>query len=112
MSNFSLMYPRCAALGLIVIHDGPGYDELDVEKKLGPTRFANLMAKIERVFCCNHAKYPGGAGFFQPTKDANGNPLPSPTHRVTGYEVHCIYAEDLEAFLAMETARAIREEGK
>lgn len=94
MSNFPLMYPHCAALKLRVIDAGPGFDELDVEQALGLKRFAALMKSVSRVFVCNHAKY--SATFPQPTGEA------LKSHRVRGYEVHCVYAEDLEKFLAAE----------
>lgn len=87
MNTFPMMYPHCAALGLRVIDAGPGFDELEVEKALGPERFAALMKTVKQVFCANHAKY--------------SETVPN-SHRIQGYEVHCIYAEDLENFLAKE----------
>ena len=81
------MFPRAHALGLRIIDAGPGFDELEVEAKLGPERFAALMKGVKEVFCCGHASYPE-------TK--------ADSHRIAGYEVHCIYARDLEAFLTQE----------
>ncbi len=84
MNNFALTYPHCAALEIIpVIHAGPGFDVLDLEEKLGKDRFQKLEAKLTRVFVANHRHYPEG-------------------HALAGYEVHCVYAEDLEKFLAQE----------
>ena len=88
MANyFAAQYPLAAALEIPVIDAGPGFDELSLEAKLGPTRFAKLMHGVKEVFCCNHACYP--------------ETVPD-SHRIQGYEVHCCYAEAVEAFLQAE----------
>lgn len=97
MSTFPLIHPHAHALGLRVIDAGPGYDELEVEAALGPVRFASLMQGVKQVFVCGHASYP--AECFK--GDVN-KPENAPTHRIAGYEIHCIYARDLEAFLSQE----------
>lgn len=85
------MYPRCATLNLQFVqapgasaNELPGFDDEMVLKALGQTRYNNLMATVKNVFVCAHRSY-GKA----PT-----------TGKPTGTEVHCIYAKDLEAFLA------------
>jgi hypothetical protein len=84
MSQFPILYPHAAALGLPIVDDGPGFDVLELEAKLGVDRFQKLMAGVEHVFCSSRAgHYP---------KD----------HALTGYEVHCVYARDLEDFLSKE----------
>lgn len=83
MNTHALMYPLCAALGLPIVHAGPGYDVLDLEAKLGPGRFAALMKTVKEVFCANHRAYPQD-------------------HELAGCEVHCVYARDLETFLSEE----------
>lgn len=96
--HFKAMYPLSTALGLEPVETGPkqrignelhstqshpGFDADEVEKAIGAERFKKLMTGIKEVFCCNHRHYPEG----HPTMPA-------------GYEVHCIYAWDLENFLA------------
>jgi hypothetical protein len=83
MNNFALMYPLAAALGLPVIDAGPGFDMLDLAAALGLERLAQLIDSLDRYFVANHRKYPDD-------------------HEFAGKEVHCVYAEDLEAFLAKE----------
>jgi len=78
--NFAAMYPLSAKLGIEVVDAGPGFDELELENALGEKRFAALAKTVKSVFSCNHAKYPAG-------------------HQLAGYEVHCFYAKDVEAFL-------------
>jgi hypothetical protein len=77
--NFSATFPRSVALGLRPVSTGPGvahpgFDQDDVQVKLGNTRFNNLMATVSSVFSCGH-RTEGGV------------------------ELHAIYASDLEAFL-------------
>lgn len=92
--NFLSQFPKSArpvakgglALQPVVTGDSQhsGFDENEVKAALGAARFNNLMALIAAgkngysgaVFSCGHAK------------DAKG------------VEVHCIYASDLELFLA------------
>lgn len=83
--NFAAQYPLSAALGLKVVDAGPGFDSLELEDVLSPDRFAMLMNSVQQVFCCNHAKYPKG-------------------HEHAGYEVHGVYAADLEKYLESEDA--------
>jgi hypothetical protein len=97
MSNFPLMYPHAAALGLRVIDAGPGFDELEVEAKLGQERFQKLMDGVKEVFCCGHAHYGKEFPEVNPNSQAE-----AASHRLRGYERHCIYARDLEAFLSQE----------
>lgn len=87
MNYLAAQFPLAMALGLPVIDAGPGFDELEVEEKLGSDRFTALTKGLTRVFCSNHAKY--------------ADTVPG-SHRIAGYERHCIYAEDLERFLAQE----------
>jgi hypothetical protein len=92
--NFVSQFPKSAApvakggLALVPATVGDvqhqGFDENDVKAVLGNTRFNNLMTAIiggkpysGAVFCCGHAKDPK-----------------------TGVEHRCIYASDLELFLA------------
>lgn len=81
------LYPLSFALGVKPVGTGAashaGFDERDVEAKLGATRFTNLMAKVKSVFSIGHDKYPGNYAVAYKR----------------GCEVHCIYADDLEAFL-------------
>jgi hypothetical protein len=81
--TFAVMHPLSAALELPVIDAGPGFDVLDLEARLGPTRFNKLMAGLKQVFVANHRTYPDG-------------------HELAGYETHCVYVEDVEAFLTRE----------
>lgn len=62
----------------------PGYDAEDVQAALGPTRFAVFQSLVKRVFSCGHRKW--ASTHADPTK-ANA-------------EVHCYFAEDVEAFIA------------
>jgi hypothetical protein len=48
--NFAAMHPFSSALGLKVIHAGPGFDSLELEKALGKERFAALMKEVTQVF--------------------------------------------------------------
>ena len=78
--TFGAQYPLLMALQIPVIDAGPGFDALDLEAKLGPTRFASLMSGVKQVFCCAHRTYPAG-------------------HELAGSELHCV-----EAFLEQEAA--------
>lgn len=99
MNNLNVFYPRAMALGLKVQDAGPGFDELEVEAKLGPDRFKKLMQGVEEVFVCNHAHYgKTDSGVAEPTGDD------CKTHRLVGYEVHCVYLRDLEKFLTAEVS--------
>jgi len=53
---FAMMYPLSAALKIPVIDAGPGFDVLDLEARLGPERFKQLMGSLKQVFCANHRK--------------------------------------------------------
>jgi hypothetical protein len=80
--DFAARYPKSVALGLRPA-DGihPGFEDVEVEKALGPERYKALMKGVQQVFCCGHRHY--GAG-----------------HPRAGYEVHVVYADDVEKFLA------------
>jgi hypothetical protein len=82
---FHDMFPLCAALHLPLVGSAtanhPGYDEEELEVKLGPERFAKLQKSLTEVFCCGHRHYAAD----HPTR--------------AGCEVHCIWAKDLEKFL-------------
>ena len=84
---FRSMYPLSHALGLKLVsvdgYDHEGFDVDEVEKRLGPQRFAALLAGLKNVFSCGHRKWPGNH--------------PDPIRR--NCEVHCVYASDVEAFL-------------
>lgn len=100
LERFISMFPLSCALGLEPVPAGDlGFDELDVQAKLGPDRFAKLMSGVTHVFCCGHAKYPAGH-----TKPGVLHPADHPTLAnqpvdLEDYEVHCIYANDIESFL-------------
>lgn len=83
MNLHEIKYPKSSALKLPVVDAGPGYDILTLREALGETRLNALIDSVDSVFCANHAKYP---------KD----------HELCGYEVHCVYAQDLETFLETE----------
>lgn len=95
---FKARYPLSAALGLVPVStavgvEHPGADEDDVRAKLGTSRFVMLMLKVTHVFSCGHRKYV--AGTTRPSvNDDQGKPVD-----LGGYEVHCIYLDDIEAFL-------------
>lgn len=75
--GFKAQFPKSVKLGLgPVVGGAPGFDQDDVRKMLGQARFNKLMAKVKSVFSCGH--------------------------RVddTGVEIHCLYAQDVESFLA------------
>lgn len=80
-------FPLSAALGVkpVATASGnhPGFDMDEVQKKLGNTRFQNLMAKVKAVFSCGHRHWP------------SDHPMPERRNA----EVHCVYADDLEQFL-------------
>lgn len=97
MNTLAAMYPLSSALGLRVIDAGPGFDELELEAALGLERFQKLMAGVKEVFCCGHAHY--GKDFPEVNPNTPSEPA---THRLRNYEVHCIYARDLEKFLSQE----------
>lgn len=85
------MYPRCAALNIQFVQapgstgsELPGFDDEVVLTAIGQVRYGNLMAKVKNVFVCAHRSYGR-----TPT-----------TGKPSGTEVHCIYAKDLESFLA------------
>lgn len=79
--NFAATYPKSVAAGLRPV-DGihPGFEDVDVKKAIGDVRYAALMATVKSVFCCGHRHYEVG----QP---------------LSGYEVRCLYADDVEKFL-------------
>lgn len=87
------MYPRCAALKLQFVqspsgsnNEMPGFDDEEVLRALGQTRYNALMAYVATasgVFVCGHRNYG--------KSPATGKPA--------GTEVHCIFAKDLEMFL-------------
>ena len=85
--EFQNQYPLSVKLGLepveTVSGSHPGFDSLEVARILGAVRYAALASKIEAVFCCGHATYPPN----------------HPDKALIGMERHCIYADDLEAFL-------------
>lgn len=75
------IYPKSAALGLKFVSTGKdvdvaGFDEDEVKKALGATKFNSLLNKLTHVFNVGHRK-----------RDDGTNP-------------NAIYATDLEAFLA------------
>lgn len=101
--NFKATYQRADALGLIPVSTFPGvehagFDIDEVEKALGPERFQAFMAGTDyssgvgqrpgpiQVFSCGHRNWP------------TDHTVPSRR----GCEVHCVYAADLEQFLASE----------
>ena len=103
--NFKAMYARAAALGLKPVQTASdvqhaGFDIDEVQKALGAARFAKLIEGKSytsgvpvgrapgaiQVFSCGHRSWPGDHA--EPHKQ--------------NAEVHCIYAQDLEQFLAEE----------
>ena len=94
LERFISMFPLSCALGLEPVPAGDlGFDELEVEEKLGSERFTKLMSGVTHVFSCGHAKYPAGHTKLGVVDD-KGKPVD-----LGGYEVHCLYASDLENFL-------------
>lgn len=90
LGQFARQFPRCAALPIVPVSpDGKnfadGYDADDVQGLLGTTRYNKLIAQyVKHVFCCAHRLWPKNHAEIQKR----------------GAEVHCIYAADLEKFLA------------
>jgi hypothetical protein len=93
-----------AKLGLLPVKQGqsehPAVDERDVLQKIGKQRFANLMKAVTKdssVLSCGHATYPAGYTRDDITfEDAHGKQQPVD---LGGYEVHCIFLNDIEKFL-------------
>ncbi len=80
MSKPITAYPRCQALNLAFVSNGPGeYEGFCLEElaKVIPDQVEALNAFLadKHVFCCGHRTDPNGP------------------------ESHCVYAADLEAFL-------------
>ena len=77
--DLAMQYPLSAALGLKSVPDAQGFDMLELESHLGTKRFQKLRSALKRDFVCGHRNYPSG--------------------EFAGTEVHCAYAQDVEAFL-------------
>jgi hypothetical protein len=97
--NFAAMYPLSTHLGLVPVSTGKevehaGFDIDEVEKALRPERFQKFAATLKRVFSCGHRNWP-----------ADHRPDEHPEAYKNNCEVHCVYAEDLEDFLASERAQ-------
>jgi len=106
--GFAGRYPLSVALNLLPVSTFPGvehegFDIDEVSAALGATRFQKfLSAKIYnagvpagraagelQVFSCGHRKWPH-----------QGLPPQHPEAYKQNAEVHCVYAQDLEQFLA------------
>ncbi len=94
--DFGRWYPRCAALGLRVVNAGPGFDSLELEAAFGAARYAALMKTVKEMFSCGHRLHPPDYSRAD-LVDAEGKRLD-----LSKYEVPCVYAKDVEAFLAGE----------
>lgn len=102
------MYPLSAKLGVRFVRTNPdqesdheGFDSEEVAEKLGPVRWDVLRSmfgkEIPALFCCGHRNYNAGTTIPGITRrDLDGNEQPVD---LGGFEVHCIYAKDLEKFL-------------
>jgi hypothetical protein len=89
--NFAAMYPLSTHLGLVPVStakdvEHAGFDIDEVEKALRPERFRKFSATLKQVFSCGHRSWPAD----------------HPEESKRNCEVHCVYAEDLEDFLAAE----------
>lgn len=82
---FAQQFPLSTALGVKPVAKGTQalFDSDEVSKVLGTTRYNNLVAKLKVVYSCGHRLWP--ANHAEPNK--------------RNAEVHCIGADDLEAFL-------------
>ena len=98
---FVLMFPRCVAAGLRpVVNQAQGqhfgFDRIEVSRILGPAIEEKLWSQVTHVFVCGHDTYPDDQHAEHLRIAEAGN---AKLDCLCNSEVHCFYAEDVEAFL-------------
>ena len=95
---FDAEFPRSAALGLKPVANGAyeGFDLDDVAIALQAERFSRLESFLSNrsVFVCGHRTVPHEVQYI-------GNDGQKFTKTIQ-VEAHCVYARDLDEFLAQE----------